>query len=78
MTTKDISFTGAANSNLSLIVLLIVILSFILVSLWNDTINKIYYDMLGFDRTSTLHSLLLSFTITFIVITMIYCIKKTT
>jgi len=70
---SDISFSGATNSNLMIFV--VVISSFILVSLWNDSIQMIYYEMFCYDRTSPLDSLFLSVVVTGFVILLALCLR---
>ena len=42
-------------------------MSFILISLWADAINKFYYGTMGFNRNSAADALLLAGVITFVV-----------
>lgn len=73
---SEISFSGAANSNYFIIVFSVVILCFILVTLWADAITIIYYDMFEFVRGDALHSLLLATIVTLLVMAIVYCIHK--
>lgn len=73
---SDISFSGAFKSHYSIIVFTIVILAFILVSLWSDAIQKIYYDMFNHDRNNPLDALFLASLVTVIVFVIMYCLKK--
>lgn len=75
---QEISFNGAVNSHHFFIILFIVIISFILVSLWYDFLLKFYYEYLGFDSNNIKHSFFLAAFMTFIVFVIAYSLKKTT
>ena len=69
----DVSFSGATNSNLMIFV--IVIASFVLVSLWHTAIELIYYDLFNYDRTSPLDAMFLAIVFTAFVIMVAMCMR---
>lgn len=62
---KRIDFTGAADDGRFVYVFPAIIMSFILISLWADFINKFYYGVLGFCRQNAGDALLLAAMLTF-------------
>ena len=47
---KQIDFSGTAKDGMFLYIFPAIIISFILISLWADVINKFYYGVIGFNR----------------------------
>lgn len=52
-------------------ILLVLIIFFMLTNLWLDTLNKFYYNTLGFDPNNALDAFILAFLTTLILISII-------
>lgn len=62
---KQIDFSATAKDGMFMYIFPAIILSFILISLWADAINKIYYDTIGFNRCRTGDAVFLACFLTF-------------